>query len=288
MPTSVFISHAGADSLTAERVAQTLRAANARVQLDREILTPGDNFLSFMEQALNHSDYCLLLWSVAAATSRWVEAEWQSALHRTITESQRFLVVARLQDALLPRLLSPRLFLDLFPELEPGVSKLVALFRSDETARREGARDVRSPKVVLVEDPDGVTVYFSSALWDKTFPMRVNLKQPVAALVQKLVTGLGLPKQMDHDGRIGVRFSYELVHANRKLAPQSSLHAEGVPEHAFLWIETSMEPFAATAPSTGTMATLTFRSENATTQLLKLAREALVARAAVLGLKASG
>ena len=64
---TVFVSHSGSDSARAAAVADLLTGSGIEVRLDRKELRLGESFLSFMNSALNDSDYCLLLWSKNAA-----------------------------------------------------------------------------------------------------------------------------------------------------------------------------------------------------------------------------
>jgi hypothetical protein len=95
-----------------------------------------------MEKALSRSDYCLLLWSRTAAQRSWVKIEWEAALYRTVEESRHFLVIGRLEPWPLPVLLRPRLLIELFPELRPGVDELIDIWRKDSVA--QGALVARS------------------------------------------------------------------------------------------------------------------------------------------------
>ena len=89
MTPTVFISHAGGDTPCASEVADSMRGAGIAVRFDRAEATLGDSFLSFMEDSLHASDYCLLLWSRRAASTPWVQMEWESALYRSVAEKLR-------------------------------------------------------------------------------------------------------------------------------------------------------------------------------------------------------
>ena len=106
----IFLSHAGSDSDIAQRVADRLTKGGLEPILDRERLAPGLSFIAFMENALATSDFFLLLWSTAAATRKWVDLEWQSALYRSVEEARAFLSVGRVDDHPLPNLLKPSTF----------------------------------------------------------------------------------------------------------------------------------------------------------------------------------
>ena len=120
---SIFISHSGKDAEVAEEVARRLTEAGLRVSLDRLELRAGDDFVKFMADRLDAASHGLLLWSRAAAGSRYVEEEWHALWNKL---PERAFVVGRLDDTELPSLLSKRVYVDLFPGLNPGLADLVS------------------------------------------------------------------------------------------------------------------------------------------------------------------
>jgi hypothetical protein len=260
MGSTVFLSHAGVDSPRVSPIASALRDEGLRVRLDRDELRQGDSFLSFMEDALKTSDYCLLLWSKVASESKWVRTEWEAAFHRAVMEAQNFLIVGPIEEFPVPELLRPRLQVDLYPEIDSGINKLVKMWRNDERAELESSRPVVAPKVELDDQIGDETVYVTSETFGKTFPMKVVMNTPVAMIVQQIQTKLGLPLQLDIEGRVGCRFKYSLVHDNTALRTEASLTAQNVRPGAMLWFQIEMEPFSSTAPVSGKIEKVTFRS----------------------------
>jgi hypothetical protein len=259
----IFISHAGGDERAANAVADHLRGAGLTPLLDRERIRVGESFLSFMENALATSDYVLLLWSAMASTRQWVQVEWEAALHRSIAEARGFLVVGRLDTHPLPHLLAPRLFVELHPELLPGVARLVDMWRSDLQVESRSGRPVAS-NVGLPQGADGVTVYVTSELFGVALPLSVDLSVPAGLLVRQVTHNLSLPSSLDVQGKIGVRFDYRLLHNDTALEFGRPLEAQGVQAGAVLWLEFSMVPFANVAPHAGVMDPLTFRGDAGT------------------------
>ena len=245
MPDSVFISHAGADSAVALRVSKELEEKGLRVEIDRERLRQGDRFLRFMEKALSECDYCLLLWSEAAAKGKWVEVEWEAALYRAINESRRFLLIGRLDQQALPALLGPRLRVNLFPELYPGMTELFTLWQEDTAAEEASGRPVANAKVPVAEDESGITVYLTSELFGITQPLRLDPSIPAGVHLDRIVKELGLPGQQDVRGVMGVTYEYRFVtNANEPVPRARSLTDCGVTEGAVLWLEVEIRPFA--------------------------------------------
>ena len=259
----VFISHAGADTLLATKVAHALERGGLRVSLDRRTLEPGDTFLAFMEEALTESDYCLLLWSRAAAEREWVQVEWQAALYRTVKEARRFLLVGRLEDYQLPALLAPRLFVDLFPAISPGIDQVIGMCHQDREAAAATAQPVGQPaRAHLTEDAGGQTIYLISELFKLTVPIRVLLDAPVGLCIDRLVSDIGVPRQIDYQGIIGIRFRYDLLHNDQPLAKDASFRAQGIEPGTVLRLFSRPAMFAADAPVDGSLPSAGFRSSD--------------------------
>ena len=102
-----FISHSSADADKARRVEQTLEADNLAVWLDRSEIRPGRLLRAELQAALRDSRVVILLWSHAAATSRWVAAELLTAFHLN-----RFIVACVCDKTELPYFLQNTIYLN--------------------------------------------------------------------------------------------------------------------------------------------------------------------------------
>jgi hypothetical protein len=274
----VFISHAGADSPKATIVAGLLTQAEIDVRFDRQELSLGDSFLAFMESALSNADYCLLLWSCNAASTPWVRVEWEAALYRCIQEKQSFLVVGRLEDAPLPALLGPRLRVDLFPECQPGVGQIVGTWRADREAETQTQRPVASAAITNIMEQGPETVYITSDQFGITVPLDVNLEEPAGVYLDRIITGFKLPKVLDYEGRMGVRFSYRLMNGDQPLDRGIPLVAQNVKDKSVLWLETTMTPYSHSEAMRGTLGPAVFRGERSRAEAKERERVEALAR----------
>jgi hypothetical protein len=286
---SVFISHAGSNRAEAGRVRDLLNASNIEVRLDVTEVQAGVSFVAFMESALSKSDYCLLLWSRAAGDSEWVRVEWEAALHRAVSDAPGFLVVCRLENHEVPVLLRPRLFVDLFPQLEPGLERVLTLLKDDAVAGERTSRPVAKPRAALIDD-DGAQIYVTSKLFGRTFPLRLPLQTPVAVAIERIVTGLELPRESPGGHGINLRFDYGLAKDEVTLADTKSLGDQGIAENDVLWLETSVVPFSSTQPVRASAGHVTYRSAPAKKRAdpaseERRAQDALRARIRALGLQ---
>ena len=96
----VFISHSSADSETARRVESALRRSRLKVWLDSSKIRVGSLLRDELQTAIEGSRVVVLLWSKAAARSRWVAAEVLTAFH-----TGRFIVTCSLDAAAPPTFL---------------------------------------------------------------------------------------------------------------------------------------------------------------------------------------
>jgi hypothetical protein len=257
---TVFLSHAGADTAKAMGVARELQSTGIDVRFDRQELRLGDVFLTFMEQALSTSDYCLLLWSRSAADTQWVRIEWEAALYRSVEEKRSFLVAGLLEDLPLPVLLAPRLRADLFPGLQPGLNNFIEMWQADREAEHRTQRPVASTPLLRTMTSTTDIIYVTSDLFGITTPLRVNLDEPAGLCLDRIVDGFGLPRVFDHEGRIGVRFDYSLKSGNETLARGLPLNAQRIANKSVVWLETTMKSYAQSDPTSGVLQPATFRN----------------------------
>jgi hypothetical protein len=278
MPNTIFISHAGVDIPRVRMVAELIQKGGLNVRLDRNELKEGDSFLSFMEDALRSSDYCLLAWSKAAAGSKWVQVEWEAAFHRAVTDTQNFLIIGRLENHPVPELLRPRLRIDLFPEPVEAVQQLLHMWQKDEQASEMSLKPVAPPKAVVQELPDGSTLYITSNTFAKTFPIVVSFAVPVAIVIKQIASLLDLPDQLDLKGALGCRFLYDLVFEEKTLKKEASLAAQGIGPNQLLWLQVEMRSFSTSDPVSGSLQKAVFRSVETELPVLKEARKLLMSR----------
>jgi hypothetical protein len=102
-----FISHSSEDAKIAAKVRKTLGGAHLTVWLDRSSLRYGILLRDELQTAIRASRVLILLWSKAAAKSRWVASELLSAFHMG-----HFIVPVTLDKTRLPQFLQNTVYLD--------------------------------------------------------------------------------------------------------------------------------------------------------------------------------
>ena len=75
----VFISYARGDSTVREKIQQTLEQAGIHCWVDTQDITPGEKWMSGIEDALKQSRAMIVLWSTEAQDSDYIEREFHGA-----------------------------------------------------------------------------------------------------------------------------------------------------------------------------------------------------------------
>jgi tetratricopeptide (TPR) repeat protein len=101
-----FISHSSEDSRFAGQVANALASSQIDVWLDRSNIRLGVLLRNELQSAIKKSRVMVLLWSKAAASSRWVSSEILTAFHL-----KRFIVTCVLDKTRLPLFLAKSVYL---------------------------------------------------------------------------------------------------------------------------------------------------------------------------------
>jgi hypothetical protein len=166
----VFISYARRDFDFARRLFNELRVIdNVEPWLDKECLLPGASWKPAIRKAIRESNYFLALissHSVSGKGFRNTELAQALEILKEFPPDQIFLIPARLDECEMPRdELTDLNWIDLFPDWEPGMERLLLVFAPDAQARagesEDSIRDKRRPgyhyRVGLVDLDLGLT-----------------------------------------------------------------------------------------------------------------------------------
>jgi TIR domain len=268
----IFLSYAAAELPWATRVVNELDADDLGLSLDRYEVAPGSSSVQVLSNALERADYCLLLWSKLASEHGWLHEEWQAAFHRSVEEQRTFLIMARVEDFPLPRLLQHRLWVDLFTDFAAGMKTLHTFFNNDRAVSQSSGRPVIHSAAKASALLAGAEIYVTSQLFGYTTPVRVNLQEPSAMVVERFIRDTELPKQVAHNTTMGFHVSYAFTRDGQRLDPARSLADQGVSPGHLLWLETRLQPFAAVDPISGHLISTTFRLTDATTRVAEISR----------------
>jgi hypothetical protein len=134
----VFVAYVAEDLASAYRVCEGLAAGGCLPWLDKDQLLPGQNWPRAIERAISISDAFVACFSRRAVVKR---GEFQSELRYALDCARRrpldavFLLPVRLEDCDVPRRIAEQVqYVDLFPEWEQGMRKLVRSIRRRKPA----------------------------------------------------------------------------------------------------------------------------------------------------------
>lgn len=101
-----FLSHNTADKKPARALAQALVAFGVEPWFDEWSIAPGESIVAGLEHGVSECRMLILMWSKAAAASKWVDTEVRSFLRRRVDDSSLLIVPIMLDDAPLPSLVA--------------------------------------------------------------------------------------------------------------------------------------------------------------------------------------
>jgi hypothetical protein len=155
----VFVSHSSADKEFVRRLVQDLQNADVPVWFDEREIELGDSIFRAINEALENTEYLLLIHSRHGAVSPWVQAEVASVFEHHIKEEGVAIITCVLDDTQLPPLLRDRLWVDFRNSYEQAVRKLIGFFRKENSkVGCAGSESLRFPPVqrggILAGPPD--------------------------------------------------------------------------------------------------------------------------------------
>lgn len=138
----LFIAYVTEDAAAAGKLYDHLQAAGFSPWLDTRKLLPGQNWPRAIERAIESADFfiaCLSTHSVQKRGGFQAEIRYALDCARRIPLDEIFLVPLRLDVCRVPRALEREWqYIDLFPDWERGVAKLVAMIRGEVGKRAVG------------------------------------------------------------------------------------------------------------------------------------------------------
>jgi TIR domain len=137
----VFLSYAHEDRAKVNRLFRELQNAGLEPWMDCEKLMPGQNWPRAIQQTIEISDFFLACFSQNSTTKRG-HFQGELALAREVAtlfpEDDVYFVPLRLDECELPRrVISETHYIDLFPDWDLGVRKLIAALQRQHSVRHK-------------------------------------------------------------------------------------------------------------------------------------------------------
>ncbi len=136
---AIFLAYVVEDAMAVERLYHALRGHGLNPWLDRKKLLPGQNWPRAIQQAIEVSDFFVACLSPRAVRKKGqFQAEMRYALDcacRTPLD-QTYFIPVRLEDCRVPARIRREIqYVDLFPDWEEGVRRLIAAVRGSNPAK---------------------------------------------------------------------------------------------------------------------------------------------------------
>lgn len=136
----VFIAYVEEDLPFARKLHRAFEKNGFRPWLDKKQLMPGQNWPRAIETAIQTSDFFVACFSRQATSKRGsFHSELRYALFcaSKVPLDEIFLIPLRLDHCIMPRRISKQIqYLDLFPDWEEGVSRLIAIMKAQNESRK--------------------------------------------------------------------------------------------------------------------------------------------------------
>jgi hypothetical protein len=141
----VFIAYVEEDLLLARRLRDRIAAAGCSPWMDKDKLIPGQNWPRAIRRAIEISDAFVACFSARSTCKRGPfqsELRWALQCAQRMPLEESFLIPVRLEACTVPRQIQERVqYVDLFPDWDAGVKKLVrAVKRTGRAGRKPGCR----------------------------------------------------------------------------------------------------------------------------------------------------
>jgi TIR domain len=136
----VFIAYVEEDLARAKKLYAAFEKHGFRPWLDKKKLLPGQNWPRAIEDAIKTSDFFVACFSERASTKRGsFQSELRYALTcaSTVPLDEIFFIPIRFEDCVIPPRVSRKLqYVDLFPDWESGLEKVLSIIASQNGNRR--------------------------------------------------------------------------------------------------------------------------------------------------------
>jgi hypothetical protein len=136
---TVFVAYAVEDLAIVRRLVEALRAADCSPWLDKDRLMPGQNWTQSIDRAIADSDAFVACFSPRSVSKR---GQFQSELRHALACAEKrplddvFLLPVRLEPCVVPQRIAEQVqYVDLFPDWERGVKRVVRSIRRAARAR---------------------------------------------------------------------------------------------------------------------------------------------------------
>jgi len=136
----IFIAYVEEDLAAAKKLYAAFDQRGFRPWLDKKKLMPGQNWPRAIEDAIRTSDFFLACFSRRSTTKRGSfhsELRYALSCAATVPLDEIFFIPLRFEECIVPARVSRKIqYVDLFPDWEAGLKKVLAIIAHQEASRR--------------------------------------------------------------------------------------------------------------------------------------------------------
>jgi hypothetical protein len=136
----VFIAYIDEDSAAALRLSEALNQADIKTWIDKRRLLPGQHWRRAIERAIDRADFFVACFSARATRKRGqfpYELRYALRCAERMPLEEVFVIPVRLEPCSVPqRIQNTTQYVDLFPDWNTGMTRLVASIRCEYKLRR--------------------------------------------------------------------------------------------------------------------------------------------------------
>lgn len=185
----IFISHSSKDINVAEQLANDLRKNGHWVWLDSWRIKVGQCIIQEIEQGIESADCVIVLLSIHAVDSKWVDREWKTAYWDEVNNDSIIILPACIEKCKIPKLLQTKKYAAFYKSYDQGLSELLdALYYYEITKlNADFFHAINKVRADLVDVSDDFAVHRHNH-WDKFQNTVDSLTEPNKRNVQRLNT----------------------------------------------------------------------------------------------------
>jgi NAD-dependent SIR2 family protein deacetylase len=131
----VFISYSYQDRKFVNQLSERLQKDGIKVWIDQKDLLVGDNIAERINDAINKTDYLIVVLSKNIAKSSWSAFELSATRLNEISKEQNIILPVLIEDCEIPFSLRDRIYSDFRISFEEGYTKLIKALKTQSTKK---------------------------------------------------------------------------------------------------------------------------------------------------------
>jgi len=121
----IFLSHSSLDKSIVISIALDLEKRGLVPWVDAFDILPGESIVGKINEGINNCDFMLFFLSKYSITSNWVLKEWETMLWDEINAGKVKIILVKLDDCEVPKILQTKKYIDLSKDYDTGLFEII-------------------------------------------------------------------------------------------------------------------------------------------------------------------